>query len=79
MDHDEDVVDNKRRRFLTAAATVVGGTGAAIAAVPFVVALQPSEAARAEGGPVEVEIDKIEPGQMIRALWQGKPVWVVRR
>ncbi|MGQ0594005.1 MAG: ubiquinol-cytochrome c reductase iron-sulfur subunit [Gammaproteobacteria bacterium] len=79
MDHDEDLVDGKRRRFLTAAATVVGGAGAAMAAVPFVTALQPSERARAEGGPIEVEIDQIEPGQMIRALWQGKPVWVVRR
>ncbi|MGH8570425.1 MAG: ubiquinol-cytochrome c reductase iron-sulfur subunit N-terminal domain-containing protein, partial [Gammaproteobacteria bacterium] len=39
MDHDEDVVDGKRRRFLTAAATVVGGAGAAMAAVPFVIAL----------------------------------------
>ena len=79
MDHEEHEVDGKRRRFLTVAATVVGGTGAAMAAVPFVIALQPSERARAEGGPIEVEIDQIEPGQMIRALWQGKPVWVVRR
>lgn len=79
MDHDDEAVDCKRRRFLTVAATVVGGAGAALAAVPFVTALQPSERARAEGGPVEIEIDQIEPGQMIRALWQGKPVWVVRR
>jgi ubiquinol-cytochrome c reductase iron-sulfur subunit len=79
VDHEEHEVDGKRRRFLTVAATVVGGTGAAMAAVPFVIALQPSERARAEGEPIEVEIDQIEPGQMIRALWQGKPVWVVRR
>ncbi len=79
MDHDEERVDGQRRRFLTVAATVVGGSGAVMATVPFMSALQPSERARAEGGPVEIEIDQIEPGQMVRAMWQGKPVWVVRR
>jgi ubiquinol-cytochrome c reductase iron-sulfur subunit len=28
---------------------------------------------------VEVDISKIEPGQLLRVEWRGKPVWVVSR
>jgi len=68
-----------RRRFLTGAVTVVGGIGTAFAAVPFIAAWTPSDRAKAIGAPVEVEIGSLEPGQMTRVKWQGKPVWVVRR
>jgi ubiquinol-cytochrome c reductase iron-sulfur subunit len=72
-------VNATRRRFLTGAVTVVGGIGTAFAAVPFIAAWTPSERAKAIGAPVEVDIGKLEPGQMTRVKWQGKPVWVVRR
>jgi ubiquinol-cytochrome c reductase iron-sulfur subunit len=39
----------------------------------------PSERAKAAGAPVEVDISKLEMGQMIRVQWRGKPVWVVKR
>jgi ubiquinol-cytochrome c reductase iron-sulfur subunit len=72
-------VDNGRRRFLTAATSVVGGVGVVGAAVPFIASWNPSARAKAAGAPVEVNISKIEPGQLIRAEWRGKPVYVVRR
>ncbi|NTS75910.1 ubiquinol-cytochrome c reductase iron-sulfur subunit [Catenovulum sp. SM1970] len=72
-------VDNGRRRFLTIATSVVGGVGVAGAAVPFIASWNPSARAKAAGAPVEVNISKLEPGQMIRVEWRGKPVWVVRR
>ena len=72
-------VDAGRRRFLTASISVVGGVGAVVAAVPFVVAWQPSARARAIGAPIEIDISKIEPGMMITRKWRGKPVWVLRR
>ncbi len=72
-------VDAGRRRFLTAGVAVVGGVAAAGTAVPFVVAWQPSERARAIGAPVEVDISKIEPGQMLVEKWRGQPVWIVDR
>lgn len=72
-------VDQSRRRFLVAATSVVGGAGAVTAVVPFLAAWQPSARARAAGAPVEVDISKIEPGQLIRVEWRGKPVWVLRR
>lgn len=71
--------DPSRRRFLTAATTVVGAVGAAFVAVPFVTSMLPSDKAKAAGAPVEADISKLEPGQMIRVQWRGKPVWVVNR
>jgi len=72
-------VDAGRRRFLTASVAVVGGVATVGTAVPFVAAWQPSERARAIGAPVEVDISKIEPGQMLTQKWRGKPVWIVSR
>ena len=72
-------VNNGRRRFLTAATSVVGGVGVVGAAVPFIASWNPSARAKAAGAPVEVNVGKIEKGQMIRAEWRGKPVYVVRR
>lgn len=74
-----DNTNTGRRRFLTAATTVVGAVGVGFALVPFVSSMQPSAKARAAGAPVRADISKLEPGQMIRVKWRGKPVWVVSR
>jgi ubiquinol-cytochrome c reductase iron-sulfur subunit len=52
---------------------------AAAAAVPFVASLTPSERAKAAGAPVEVDIGKLAPGQMMTVEWRGKPVWIINR
>ena len=72
-------VDNKRRRVLIAATSVVGAVGAGYVAVPFIASMSPSAKARAAGAPVEADISKLEPGAMLRVKWRGKPVWVVSR
>ncbi len=72
-------VDHGRRRFLTIATSVVGGVGAVGAAVPFIASWNPSEKAKQAGAPVTANIGKLEPGQLIRVEWRGKPVWVVNR
>lgn len=72
-------VDNKRRRVLIAATSVVGAVGAGYVAVPFISSMSPSAKARAAGAPVEADISKLEPGAMLRVKWRGKPVWVVSR
>jgi len=74
-----DETNTGRRRFLTAATTVVGAVGTGFLLVPFISSMQPSAKARAAGAPVRADISKIEPGQMIRVKWRGKPVWVVKR
>ena len=71
--------DTGRRRMLTGAATVVGGVGAAFVAVPFLSYWSPSAKTQAAGAPVEVDIGKLEPGQLINVEWRGKPVWVLGR
>ena len=74
-----DVVDQGKRRFLTAATYVVGAVGAGFVDVPFVASWMPSERAKNAGAPVEADISKLEEGRMMIVEWQSKPVWIVRR
>ena len=67
------------RRRLVVATAAVGGAGAVAALVPFVSSLLPSERAKAAGAPVEADISKLEPGQMMTVEWRGKPVWIINR
>lgn len=75
----EGGVDVGRRRFLATATGVVGGLGAAVAAVPFLASWKPSARAQAAGAPVEVDISKLEASQQMTVEWRGKPVWIIRR
>ena len=70
--------DSLRRTALISTCTV-GAVGAAGVAVPFVVSFQPSERAKAAGAPVEADIAGMQPGELRRVEWRGKPVWIVRR
>lgn len=72
-------VDQSKRQFLTSALTVVGAVGAGYVAVPFLAQMQPSVKTMAAGAPVEVDLSKIEPGQLLRVAWRGKPVWILDR
>lgn len=72
-------VDKSKRQFLTSALTVVGAVGTGYLAVPFLAQMQPSVKAMAAGAPVEVDISKMEAGQLIRVAWRGKPVWILNR
>jgi ubiquinol-cytochrome c reductase iron-sulfur subunit len=75
----EQSVNQGRRRFLTATTAVVGGVGAAFLAVPFLKSWLPSERAQAAGAPIQVDIGKLDPGQLLIASWRGLPVWVYLR
>lgn len=72
-------VPSGKRRFLLGATTAVGAVGAIAWVVPFGTSFWPSERSKAAGGPVEVDISKLEPGQMITVEWRGKVVWVIHR
>ena len=71
-------VDNGKRTWLIASGCA-GMVGGVAAAVPFVASFQPSDRARAAGGPVEVDISGVKPGEKLTVEWRGKPVWIVRR
>ncbi|MEM1262308.1 MAG: ubiquinol-cytochrome c reductase iron-sulfur subunit [Pseudomonadota bacterium] len=70
---------SSRRHFLSVATAVTGGVGSAFALAPFVVSLKPSARAQALGAPVEIDVSALQPGEMVRVEWRGKPVWVLNR
>jgi ubiquinol-cytochrome c reductase iron-sulfur subunit len=72
-------LDARRRDMLLAATGILGGVGILATAYPFVASLQPSELARAMGGPVVVDIGTLAPGKLRTVAWRGKPVWLMRR
>jgi ubiquinol-cytochrome c reductase iron-sulfur subunit len=74
----DNELDKGKRGFLVAT-SVAGGVAAVGAAAPFVASMFPSERAKAAGAPVEVDIAKLAPGEMMRVEWRGRPVWVLRR
>lgn len=74
----EQKMDSGRRTLLLAT-SAAGGVAAVATAVPFVASLTPSERAKAAGAPVEVDVGKLAPGEMMTVEWRGKPVWVLRR
>ena len=59
-------------------AGVVGAVGVGYAAVPFIRSMAPSASVQAQATET-VDLSKIEPGQRITVMWQGKPVFVRRR
>jgi len=75
----EQSIDLRKRRFLTQTTTVVGAVGVGFVAWPFLSTWSPSAKAKAAGAPVDVDISKLEPGQLVRVLWRKKPVWIFRR
>lgn len=75
----DNEIDLRRRRVLTGAATLVGGIGAAYVSVPFIMSMDPSAKAQAAGAPVDVDVSKLKPGQLLTVEWRGKPIWILRR
>lgn len=78
MSNQTNKIDCGRRRLILATAAV-GGVGTIGALVPFASSLLPSERAKAAGAPVEADISKLAPGQMMTVEWRGKPVWIIHR
>lgn len=68
-----------RRRKLLAATVGVGGIGVVAVSVPFVTSMSPSEAAKAAGAPVEVDLNQVAPDSLITIEWRGRPVWIMHR
>ncbi|MCH8258533.1 MAG: ubiquinol-cytochrome c reductase iron-sulfur subunit [Proteobacteria bacterium] len=74
-----DGMNKGRRRFLVATTTVVGAVGAGFAAVPFIQSWQPSAKAQSLGAPVQVDINRLEPGQLLKVQWRGQTIGILRR
>ena len=76
---DAALPDINRRQALVVATSVMGGIGLLATAVPFVASFQPSERAKALGGPISIDFAGLATGEMQTLAWRGKPVWVMRR
>ncbi len=74
-----DGVNKGRRRFLIASTSVVGATGVGFAAVPFIESWMPSAKAQAVGAPVRVNFGALQPGQILKVLWRGQTIGILRR
>ena len=74
-----DGVNKRRRRFLVATTAVVGAVGAGFAAVPFIQSWQPSAKAQSLGAPVQIDLAKLEPGQLLKVQWRGQTIGILRR
>lgn len=74
-----DGVNKKRRRFLVATTSVMGAVGAGFVAVPFIKSWLPSAKAQAVGTPVQVSLDGLDPGQLLKVQWRGQTIGVLRR
>lgn len=75
----DKVDDPKRRRMLVRGAAAAGGLGSVALLVPMLGSMSPSARAKAAGAPVEADISKLVPGQLLTVEWRGKPVWIVKR
>ena len=75
----EQTIDLKKRRFLTQATSVVGAVGVGFVAWPFLSTWKPSAKTKAAGAPIDIDISKLEAGQLVRVLWRKKPVWIFMR
>ena len=78
-DQPQPEIDRSRRKFLTVATSATAGIGVVLAAIPFAASWAPSERAKALGAPVEVDLSKLQVGQMITPTWRLQPIYIVRR
>lgn len=67
-----------RRDFLVLSATALAGAGAAMCAWPFVDSMNPASDVLSLSS-IEVDLTPIEPGQTLKVLWRGKPVFIKNR
>jgi ubiquinol-cytochrome c reductase iron-sulfur subunit len=68
-----------RRDFLYVATAAVGTVGVAAAIVPMIAQLEPDKATLAAGGPVELDLSKVQPGQQVTVRWRDHPIFVINR
>jgi ubiquinol-cytochrome c reductase iron-sulfur subunit len=68
-----------RRDFLYVATAAFGATGAASTLIPLIDQMNPDASTLAAGGPVELDLSKIQPGQQVVVRWRERPIFVVNR
>ena len=77
---DKDIKTNSnRRKFLSIATSVASGVGILFATIPFISSFQPNKKAKALGAAIKIDVSKLEAGSILKVIWRGQPIWVLRR
>ena len=76
---DDETDATTRRDFLYIVTGALGAVGVGAAAWPFIDQMNPSADVLAAGGPMDVDLSSLEPGQQITVVWRGKPIFIVYR
>lgn len=73
------LAEKKRRNFLIGATGAIGGVAGVLAVTPFVGSLRPSRKTKIEGAAVKISIAGLIAGELRRAFWRKKPIWLFGR
>ena len=68
-----------KRDFLFLMTGSLAAVGTAATIWPFIDQMNPDAATIAAAGPVDIDIQQLQPGQRVVALWAARPVFVVKR
>ena len=68
-----------RRDFLYIATAAMGAVGAMAALVPLIDQMNPDASTLAAGGPVDLDVSKIEEGAQVVIYWRQRPIFVFHR
>ena len=68
-----------RRDFLYIATASVGAFGAAATLAPLIDQMNPDAGTLAAGGPVDLDLSKVAPGQQVVVRWRSRPIFVTNR
>jgi ubiquinol-cytochrome c reductase iron-sulfur subunit len=68
-----------RRDFLYIATAAMGAVGAVAVLVPLIDQMNPDASTLAAGGPVDLDVSKIEEGAQVVIYWRQRPIFVFHR
>jgi ubiquinol-cytochrome c reductase iron-sulfur subunit len=75
----QSIAEPTRRDFLYLATAAVAGVGVAAVAWPLIDQMNPDASTVAAGGPIDIDLSQVQPGQQITLVWRSKPVFIVNR
>jgi ubiquinol-cytochrome c reductase iron-sulfur subunit len=75
----QSIAEPTRRDFLYVATATMAGVGVAAVAWPLIDQMNPDAATVAAGGPVDIDLTQVQPGQQVVTRWRSKPVFIVNR
>ena len=68
-----------RRDFLYLATGAMGIVAAGATMIPLIDQMNPDASTLAAGGPIDVDVSKLAPGQNIIVRWRAHPIFILRR